>query len=260
MPVSLKSRFPFKLGTTSFIHPAGYSDNVRLLAPLVDEIELLLLESDHLPSVHQISELQSLAGALDVTYNIHLPMDISLADPSPEIRRRSREAVLRALDLVVPLNASTHTLHVTFAMPDKTPASITAWQASAVRSLDRLLAKTPMGAGNLTVETLDFPPRWLLPLATQLGLAVCVDVGHIVRFGFDLQETLELFAGKIDIFHLHGVMDHQDHLALNFLAPDVRAQVASQLGTFYGSVSLEVFSIEKLTESLNCFNQMMDRV
>lgn len=260
MPVSLKNRFPFKLGTTSFIHPAGYSDNVRLLAPLVDEIELLVLESQHLPSPAQISELRDLAGALDVTYNIHLPMDISLADPSPGIRLRSREAVLRALDRVLPLNASTHTLHVTFDMPDKNPDSTVAWQAWAIESLDRLLAKAPIGAGNLTVETLDFPPRWLTPVVSQLDLAVCVDVGHIVRFGFDLEDALDSFAGKIDIFHLHGVTGEQDHRALNFLAPSARDLVAAQLKNFHGSVSLEVFSLEKLTDSLDCFNQMMARL
>jgi sugar phosphate isomerase/epimerase len=260
MTASLKNRFPFKLGTTSFIHPAGYSDNVRLLAPLVDEIELLFLESAHLPSSSQISELKTLADTLNVTYNIHLPMDISLADRSPGIRHRSQEAVLKTLEHVFPLNASTHTLHVTFAMPDKHPASVEAWQACAVDSLNRLLTEAPVRADGLTVETLDFPPRWLIPVVSQLDLPVCVDVGHIVRFGFDLQEALDLFAGKIDIFHLHGVTGHQDHRALNHLAPEARKKLTPLLKNFRGSVSLEVFSVEDLMDSMNCFSQMMAQV
>ena len=64
MPTSLKRRFPFRLATTSFIHPAGYTVNVRRLAPLVDEIELLFLERDHLPSVNEINELNLLLGPL----------------------------------------------------------------------------------------------------------------------------------------------------------------------------------------------------
>jgi sugar phosphate isomerase/epimerase len=257
MRVSLKNRFPFKLATTSFIHPSGYSDNVRLLAPFVDEIELLFLESEHLPSAVQIGELKALADTLEVTYNIHLPMDISLADPSPGIRRRSREAVIKTLERVYPLNASTHTLHVTFAMPDRNPASVEAWQAQAIESLGRLLAEAAADAEDLTVETLDFPPQWLAPILSELHLPVCVDVGHIIRFGFNLRSALNLFAGKIRMYHLHGVTGDQDHRALCHLSPEAGRLVASMLKNFHGSVSLEVFSAKDLTESLNYFSQMM---
>jgi adenosylcobalamin phosphodiesterase len=259
MPTSLKNRFPFRLGTTSFIHPAGYSDNVRRLALLVDEIELLFLESAHLPSASQISTLENLAATLDVTYNIHLPMDISLADPSPGTRRRSREAVVRALERVAPLNAATHTLHVTYEQPEKDQNSVESWQSRAVESLDELLSGTPVGAGALSVETLDYPPRWLAPVVSQLDLPVCVDVGHIVRFGFDLKEAVDLFAGKIAIFHLHGVTGRQDHRALNHLVLEARDEVAVQLKDFRGSVSLEVFSVKDLMDSMDCFSRMMAR-
>jgi sugar phosphate isomerase/epimerase len=257
MPTSLKNKFPFRLGTTSFIHPADYSDNVRLLAPLVDEIELLFLESEHLPSGAQINELKILADTLDVAYNIHLPMDISLADPVSGIRQRSREAVLRTLERVVPLNASTHTLHVTFEMPDKLPVSVETWQTLAMENLDRLLAEAAAAAGDLTVETLDFPPQWLAPIVSELHLPVCVDVGHIVRFGFDLPSTLDLFAGKIGMFHLHGVTGDQDHRALDHLAEEARNLVASLLKNYHGSVSLEVFSLNDFTDSITCFSKMM---
>ena len=42
---SYKGQYPFRLGTTSFIYPAGYADNVTLIGPCVDEIELLFFES-----------------------------------------------------------------------------------------------------------------------------------------------------------------------------------------------------------------------
>jgi sugar phosphate isomerase/epimerase len=257
MPLSLKNRFPFKLGTTSFIHPAGYSDNVRRLAPLVDEIELLFLESGHLPTVAQIAELRALSKDLDITYNIHLPMDISLADPEPDIRRRSREDVLRALDRVRPLVATTHTLHVTFAMPDTRPASIESWKACALESLGGLLAEAPVDSRGISVETLDYPPQWLAPVILKLGLAVCVDVGHVIRYGFSLPSTLDLFSGNIRIFHLHGVTGEQDHRALNHLAPDARRTMATLLTDFHGSVSLEVFSAQDFADSMNSFSQMM---
>jgi sugar phosphate isomerase/epimerase len=259
MPTSLKQRYPFRLATTSFIHPAEYSVNVRRLAPLVDEIELLFLERDHLPLESEIGELKELAGALDITYNIHLPMDISLADPSPSIRSRSRDAILKALELVATLEASTHTLHVTFQERDNHPDTVKAWQERAVKSLAQLLDKTPLKARCLSVETLDFPPMWLAPIVMQLNLPVCVDAGHVIRFGFDLQETLDVFAQRIDIFHLHGVTGTQDHRALNHMAPEFRQILAPALKDFRGSACLEVFSFQDLMDSLDSFNDMMSR-
>ena len=96
-------------------------------------------------------------------------------------------------------------------------------------------------------------------MVSHLDLPVCVDVGHIVRFGFDLKEAFDLFAGKIAIFHLHGVTGRQDHRALNHLALEARDEVAVQLKEFRGSVSLEVFSDKDLMDSMDCFSRMMAR-
>ncbi len=257
MPTSLKQRYPFRLATTSFVHPAEYSVNVRRLAPLVDEIELLFLERDHLPSGVEISELKELAGSLDIAYNIHLPMDISLADTSPTIRSRSRDAIFKTMEQVAPLNASTHTLHLTFQEPDNLPETVKSWQECAAGSLAELLGRIPTASHRLSVETLDFPPMWLAPIVMQLDLPVCMDVGHVIRFGFDLRETLNLFARRIAIFHLHGVTGTRDHRALNHLPSKYRKMVASVLKNFSGSVSLEVFSYQDLMDSLDCFSEMM---
>ena len=63
---------PFRLGTTSYIWPDDILPNVRQLAPLVDDIELVLFESDeygsNLPDKDVIAELKQLALAYGLTY------------------------------------------------------------------------------------------------------------------------------------------------------------------------------------------------
>ena len=84
---SYKGMYPFKIGTTSFIYPDHYIPNVKMLGPYLDEIELLLFEStgtDALPSKSVIAELSRLAKDFDLTYNVHLPTDISISDPDPK--------------------------------------------------------------------------------------------------------------------------------------------------------------------------------
>ena len=89
---SYKGIFPFKLGTTSFIYPDDYIPNVKMLGPYLDEIELLLFESlpaDSLPTSGVIRELSELAGEHDVTYNIHLPTDVSISATQPQKQQQA---------------------------------------------------------------------------------------------------------------------------------------------------------------------------
>ena len=59
LPKSYKGMFPFKIGTTSFIYPDNYVQNVNMLAPYLDEIELIFFESipNSLPTNHETHEI-----------------------------------------------------------------------------------------------------------------------------------------------------------------------------------------------------------
>ena len=168
---SYKKCYPFRLATTSFIYPAGYAENVRRLAPWVDEIELLLLERDNLPEKKEILELQMLASALDLTYNVHLPMDISLGATDSAQRNQSVTALSRTIERVAPLSPTTHTIHLTYDEMGQSTACVTAWQARCIDSLHDLLQKTTIFPERLSVETLDFNPQWLSKVVNALDLS-----------------------------------------------------------------------------------------
>jgi hypothetical protein len=89
----VKNGSPFPCACPSFVYPAGYVDNVRHLAPHVDEIELLFFESrfaDSLPSRALIRELAQLARSGDITYNVHLPTDICFRAPGRRLCGKRR--------------------------------------------------------------------------------------------------------------------------------------------------------------------------
>lgn len=257
MDVTLKKRFPFRLATTSFIFCADYVTNVRRLAPFFDEIELLLFESSGLPSKDEINALYALAAEHSITYNVHLPMDIDPAAVSTQVRRQSIERLARAMDRVAPLSPTTQTLHISIDQPHQTQETIQAWQERAIDSLNTLLQVSGVAPGSISIENLDFSPLWLRPIVESLDTAVCVDVGHAVLFGFNLKEILDLYAPRITLIHLHGIAQGKDHRALTQLAPAHGQTVANYLNGFQGSVSLEVFSLENLTESMACFSEFM---
>ncbi|MBU8911818.1 MAG: hypothetical protein KOO65_11170, partial [Desulfobacterales bacterium] len=110
---------PFKLGTTSFIFPDHIIPNVKKLGLFFDEIEILVFESmpkEVLPSKDDVEELLYLSQKLDLTYNIHLPTDISLTHESLEERQKATNTILTVIDLFAPLNPTTHTLHLDMPM------------------------------------------------------------------------------------------------------------------------------------------------
>ena len=257
MNKAIKNRYPFRLGTTSFIYPADYVSNVRQLAPYLDEIELLLFESAHLPSIGDIDELDLLSQDHDITYNVHLPMDIDLASVQPETRQASITSIARAIERVAPLHPTTYTLHLTLKEPNDKPADIEAWQARAAESMSQLLNTTGITAKYISIETLDFNPFWLAPIVEMLDLSICVDVGHVILHGFDLAKVLDFFSARTTMMHLHGVAHGRDHLDVQNLAPDDRSDISRYLQTFKGSVSIEVFSLERLNRSMAYFPDLM---
>ena len=106
--VCLKGKFPFRLGATSYIIPDDIVPNVRFLADKVDDIELVLFESDELaniPSSDVVAELDSLARDNDLTYTIHLPLDIHTGHAEEPERRKSVEKCLRIIDRMAPLES-----------------------------------------------------------------------------------------------------------------------------------------------------------
>ena len=74
----------FRIGTTSYIIPADIRPNVEYLAPLVDDVELVLFEADeygsNLPDAALCRRLNEIALAHDLTYTVHLPLDLRLGD------------------------------------------------------------------------------------------------------------------------------------------------------------------------------------
>jgi sugar phosphate isomerase/epimerase len=254
---TLKKRYPFRLGTTSFIYPADYVTNVRQLAPYLDEIELLLLESTHLPSHNEIEELQHLGADHDITYNVHLPMDIDPASDQPDRRQASIASIANAIDRVAPLTPTTLTLHLTFSETEKRDTDVNGWQMRAVESMRQLLKTTGITADLISIETLDYPPFWLEPVVQMLGVSVCVDVGHVILHGFDLAQVLESFAAQTTMMHLHGVASGTDHRPVHHIKPDDRYTVSRFLQNFKGSVSIEVFNLKHLHESWIDFPDLM---
>ena len=250
---TLKGRYRFRVAAPSFIFPADYTDNVRRLAPFLDEIELLVFESHprSLPSAQTIAELKILGQGMNIGYNVHLPIDLALDAPVFDVHQQSMDRLLRAMERVVPLDATTQTLHLDYREKDHQPDTVKAWQARMIHSVGRILEAGPLAPEQLSVENLDYPPDYLRPIVSDLGLRTCIDIGHIIRFYADLEDVIRACGPRACIIHLHGAEGERDHLPPDRLAPGIQTVLRQFLERFEGSLSLEVFNVERLGQSMD---------
>jgi sugar phosphate isomerase/epimerase len=252
LPQSARGRYPFRLACPSFIYPDHYLPNVRMLAPFVDEIELLVLDSRYpgsLPGKTEIAELARVGADLGIGYNVHLPTDIAPGHPDPAVDGQAVDTLRRVLERVAPLDPTTCTLHLPRPNDVRGAASAEPWHARLAQSLRAVLAGGPP-AQRISVETLAYPLQWLAPLITELNLSACLDLGHLLLYDLDLEGTWRVFAGRTTILHLHGVADGRDHLGLERMPPADMARILPLLEGFRGTVSLEVFSHQRLAASI----------
>lgn len=263
---SYKGAFPFHIGTTSFIYPDHYVPNVKMLGPYLENIELLLFESNHteaLPSKQVIGELARLAKEFKLTYNVHLPTDISIGSRNPQQQRKAVETIVRVAERVAPLFPTTLTLHVPYRDESLAPAKVKSWQERVIKNLAKILATgTP---GHLvSIENLDYPFEILVPIISELDLAICLDCGHLILQRTDIQTFFSTYGARTAIIHLYGVAENHFHGALDELSEELMASTMRLLAKFNGNVSLEVFSYAHLVASLEfmekCWNHSQKEV
>lgn len=247
---------PFRLGTTSFIYPDHIIPNVQKIGAFFDEIELLVFESkpkEVIPSRNDVRELAELSRELNLTYNVHLPTDISLSAPDHRLREDAADTLKRVIERFSIAPVTSFTLHLEMDKPMPSQDGIEAWQKNAQQGLELLIPYLEDPA-KVSVETLWYPPELFKDLINEFGLSVCADLGHHIKYGYDITRTFELFGPKISLIHLHGVDTRleppQGHIGLDKMAPDDFKKIMDHLKHYTGTVCLEVFKLAELQGSL----------
>src|SRR5512133_713650 len=138
---SFVKQVPFRVGTTSYIIPDDILPNVRYLAGKIRDVELVLFELDdgqsNLPGPALINQLNELAEAHDLTYTVHLPLDLRLGADGDE-QHISLIKARRVIDATRELNPWAYVLHLDGreVRQGAEPAALSRWQDQSVRALE----------------------------------------------------------------------------------------------------------------------------
>jgi sugar phosphate isomerase/epimerase len=258
----MKGVFPFRLGTTSYILQDDLVPNAEFLGPLVDDIELVLFESDeisNLPDREVIGSLLRLKEEHRITYTVHLPLDTQLGSLDESMRKRSVEKCLRVMDLTSPLAPFAYVLHFHGEMRGRVPAgNIAGWLDALDRSALGLL-ESGVDPHLMCVETLDYPFELVESIVTRRGMSVCLDAGHLAFFGYPLEDYLDRYLARSRVIHLHGHCDGADHKDIGTLEPLVLASLAGHpclTDNRERVLTLEVFGLVDFKRSMEIMGRL----
>ena len=254
--------YPFRLGTTSYIIPDDILPNARYLAGKVRDIELILFEVDdgpnNLPSPEVIDELSLIAQDNDMTFTVHLPLDLKLGDGGSE-RDQSLVKAKRVIECTRGLDPWAYVLHLDGkSVRTSTDAKlIKRWQDQSVRALE-IVSEWAGGAERLAVENLEtYPLDFIQPVLDYIPISRCVDIGHLWLDGHDPIPYLQSAMPRTRVIHIHGLAE-RDHRSLAFMPQEKVRAVWDELirAKYAGVLTLEIFSEEDFVSSLEMIERL----
>lgn len=262
---SLKGRFPFRLGTTSYIIPDEIIPNLHYLVQQVDDVELVLFESDefsNMPEPSDVQTMRKLADSYGLTYTVHLPLDIRLGSADEAERSASVQKCQRVIDRMAPLDPFAWVLHLHGDQRGTTPSvNVPVWLAQNARSVEEII-QTTGSARAICVETLDYDYQLVAELIESFDLAVCLDIGHLVLNQYSVSTHLDRWLERTRVVHLHGVRQEQDHVDISHLESATLDELISRLSQpcpVNRVVTLEVFGETEFADSINVLENRLNR-
>ncbi len=252
----MKNRLPFRLGTTSYVIPDDILPNVRFLANRVDDIEIVLFESDgesNLPSEETVLALNELAAHNGLTYTVHLPIDIHTGHAELGERRRAVDACRRIIARMEPAEPVAYILHLARDRRGESPSDdIPRWQALHRDSIRRIIQE--VSPVKLCIENLDYPFERVAGIVRESGVSVCTDIGHLLLGDRNVHAHLDRHLARTRVVHLHGIENGVDHRSVHHLNATLLYGLLQRLADANAErvVTLEIFNLEDLRGSIRC--------
>jgi sugar phosphate isomerase/epimerase len=253
-----KSALPFRIGVPAYVFSLDIMDNVHKLKDKVDNIELILPEANNtrnVPRHETLKELNEISRAWNLTYTIHLPLDIDLGSPDPAIRKSMVENAKVFVGQLSCLKPRGYILHLNLPAGE---TDIGLWRKRINSSLQGMAAQMGDVSG-IAVENLSYPFNYVDRVVSENKFSICVDIGHLICMGVNPLQYLKRYFGLVRVIHLHGVNNGKDHVSLKYFDIALLKRICSFLKErgYSGVITIEIFSQSEFDESMSILREIL---
>ncbi|MBU1041611.1 MAG: sugar phosphate isomerase/epimerase [Proteobacteria bacterium] len=236
---------PWSLAAPSCVLPADVGTNCTALARHFPELGLCFFETGACLGYTE-ADLPADLRTLPVRWHMHLPLDLPWTGGADAVAK----AILALAEKVAGLAPWAYVLH-----PPEAPDDLRGGGAEQLRCVALALKERGISPEALLVENIrgrDLETMW--PVVRELGLGVCLDLGHMLERGQEDFLTLPGLWVHARMLHLNAPDEARPgrHAALDRLDAAGQAVLGRMLSSFApgGSVVLELFSPRELFDSL----------
>jgi hypothetical protein len=244
------------------VYPDDIVPNVQALAPMVDDIELVLFESGAAaaaPDTDTIARLAEIGAARELSYTVHFPIDAAAGSRDVSVRHRFVEQVRRTIARCAPLDPYAYILHLEGVDFTTRQADVMTWRTAVSEVCHHIASVEGLDVKRICIENLGYPAEWHQDIALRFGFSLCCDIGHLWNNPIANWERLSAsYLERSRAAHLHGVYNGRDHVSL---AAGDRGRLETfvrQLAAFEHVVTLELFSAPELFESLDLIERIWE--
>ena len=175
-----------KIGTTSFVFPDTIFENCKKLQHLVDEVSIVMFETKSCLN-YTVKDLPYELKNLDLTYNIHLPLDLEWKKGVSYVV----EDITRLIEKTLFLAPTSYVLH-----PPTQKITFIEFVEYAQKKhlpLNKFLIEN--------VKENDLTEIWDIVQNTPIN--VCLDIGHLIEYNQFNMLNLDKIFQKINMLHLY---------------------------------------------------------
>ena len=250
----------YRIGCTSYCFPDDILPNVKKVAPLVDDVEILLFESDNsleFKNLEIIDDLKQLTQNHNITYTIHLPIDTPVLFGCNADNTRYLNQITEIIAKTKDLFPFAYILHLDGIGPNASRGELHDWRKSCVKLCSDISRIHNLDLEKICLENMEYPLEWFLDFQEMFGFSLCLDIGHLWMHEGNWEDVLIKCLPATRVIHLHGVKNGKDHLSLKESDFKNLFRLVSFIKKqFIGVVTLEIFSLNDMLESYDILKRI----
>ena len=207
---------------------------MKKLSESVSDMQFVLFDNkdaSNMPGRAEVRRLAELKKELGMSCTVHFPDNVCMS-PDPSERLRCEDACIRTMEIFDELEPYAYVIHLCGELYGRRPsADMERWYELTSRSAGRI-ARAARDRELICTETLDFDFSYIWPVVLELGISACVDIGHLVMYGYPVEERLTAYLSKTRLLHIHGVTpEGKDHSAMSYFDDKLLARILKILAS-----------------------------